>query len=229
MILSLKWIGARLGGASAQQVRGAKKLARDPTITVQLLKDIPKFGRKGTIMPVARGRMRNLWFPQGLAKYLSYHDLKNINRGDIVTERDLSFIPETKDRKTSTVGLDILSPEISMRLLNALLPESIEFGRSTISENDTSLHGSITTADVASALRAMVAAGEGDVSRVVIKTEHITLMGMKGKQNEKMDKIQRLGTFKFEIKMEKKAISRKIVVSRQASVAGETVAQASSE
>lgn len=40
----LQWVST-----SVQQVRGAKKLPRSPTITVQLLQDVPKFGRKGDL------------------------------------------------------------------------------------------------------------------------------------------------------------------------------------
>ena len=108
-----------------------------------------------------------------------------------------------------------------------MLPESIEFARSTTSDLEVTLHGSITIADIASTIREMAAAGDGDVSRVVIKPEDISFV--ENKKQEKIDKIQRLGTYPFMITIkEGLTLVRNVVVTRQVSVlegnAGQTAA-----
>lgn len=101
--------------------------------------------------------------------------------------------------------------------MESLLPESLEFARSTKTETDPSLHGSITIADIAAILRTMVAADQGEVSRVVIKSEQISFLP--DKRGEVIEKIQRLGTYPFKISMKQGLVlGRKIVVIRQASV-----------
>ncbi|RPB21047.1 hypothetical protein L211DRAFT_828534 [Terfezia boudieri ATCC MYA-4762] len=206
----LHWIGA-----TAQQTRGAKKLRRDPYITVQLLQDVPHFGRKGSNLPVARGRMRNRWFPRGMARYLTNHDLKNLKAGDIMAERDITFRPDLEDKR-ETVDIGVLDPERSHSLLESLLPDTLEFARPTISNTDIALHGSITVADIASTIRAMAAAGEGELSRVVVKPENISFMAAKGKT---LDKIQNLGSFPLRITMKEGFVTtRRVVVTRQVSV-----------
>jgi len=62
----------------------------------------------------------------------------------------------------------------------------------------------------------MAAAGEGALSRVVVKPENISFMAAKGKT---IDKIQTLGSFPLRISMKEGLITtRRVVVTRQASV-----------
>lgn len=62
----------------------------------------------------------------------------------------------------------------------------------------------------------MAAAGEGDLSRVVVKPENISFMAARG---ETIDKLQFLGSFPLRISMKEGLVtSRRVVVTRQASV-----------
>lgn len=67
----------------------------------------------------------------------------------------------------------------------------------------------------------MAAAGDGDVSRVVVKQDHIEFA--KGKKGETIDKIQTLGAFPFKISMKDGLVTtRKVVVTRQALLSSQT-------
>jgi hypothetical protein len=75
-----------------QQLRGKKKLVKPAsTIKVKLLKDIKRYGPKGTVLPIAPGRMRNLWYPKGMATYLTDAQLKAQQMPITVAERDVWF------------------------------------------------------------------------------------------------------------------------------------------
>lgn len=92
------------------QVRGKKKVKAPTTLNVKLLKDIKGYGRKGkhtslhyeervlilarntgSIVPVAPGRMRNIWFPNKRAEYMTQAQLKSLNMGDTLFQRDFGF------------------------------------------------------------------------------------------------------------------------------------------
>lgn len=80
--------------ASLQHLRGKKKLAKIPTISVLLTQDVLKYGRKGSVVPVSRGRMRNIWYPRNMAEYMSTAALKAVPKSDILLERDITFRPD---------------------------------------------------------------------------------------------------------------------------------------
>ena len=101
--------------SSHGQIRGKKKSAKQPhTINVQLLEDIRGYGRKGknslfgsnscshvpmlihvsfpgSIIPIAPGRMRNFYFPQRKAAYVTTAQMRTVNQKDILPERDFNF------------------------------------------------------------------------------------------------------------------------------------------
>lgn len=95
-----------------RQLRGKKKTTKLPhTAKVRLLRDIRGFGRQGrhwkplkdrsqlkntigAIIPVAPGRMRNVWYPQGKAEYVTNTQLRGMNMRELVVERDFTFIPK---------------------------------------------------------------------------------------------------------------------------------------
>lgn len=54
---------------------------------------------KGAIIPIAPGRMRNIWYPQGKAEYVTDTQLRGTEMRDLVVERDFTFV-----RKRATDG-----------------------------------------------------------------------------------------------------------------------------
>jgi len=66
-------------------------VAKQTTIKVRLLADIPRYGRKGSIIPIAPGRMRNFWLPSHLAEYVTNSQLQNLGHEGVVFERDFTF------------------------------------------------------------------------------------------------------------------------------------------
>ncbi|KAF4629314.1 hypothetical protein G7Y89_g8832 [Cudoniella acicularis] len=57
---------------AGQQIRGKKKLAKQPNrVNALLLKDIKRYGKKGSVLSINPGIMRNLWFPRRLAEYVT--------------------------------------------------------------------------------------------------------------------------------------------------------------
>lgn len=56
---------------SPTQTRGKKTKKPDQRVVVRLLQDITQYGRRDTIMRIERGRMRNFWYPNGMAEYMT--------------------------------------------------------------------------------------------------------------------------------------------------------------
>lgn len=92
-----------------QQVRTLTKAEKEAErhLVVRLLRDVKKFGRAGTTLsiatgearsfipdsyvPVARGTMRNKWFPQRMADYVPAAQVKQLKAQGVVIERDPLF------------------------------------------------------------------------------------------------------------------------------------------
>ncbi|KAI9776770.1 MAG: hypothetical protein M1835_005432 [Candelina submexicana] len=136
---------------SRQQIRGKKKTVRPASnIKVRLLEDVSGYGRQGAIVPVAAGRMRNKWYPERLAEYMTDTHLKSLNLQGVSVERDSTFRPEREkepQQEGSGQGVDsvidlplnLLStdttpaqPQHSVEVLTELLPPSLDFYRSPI-------------------------------------------------------------------------------------------------
>ncbi|KAF2148204.1 hypothetical protein K461DRAFT_324579 [Myriangium duriaei CBS 260.36] len=76
----------------SQQVRGKKKLARDPgQITVRLSRDVPGVGRAGSYVPTTRGEMRNDWFISGVAAYVPLAQQRQLKKDKVPIIRDVLF------------------------------------------------------------------------------------------------------------------------------------------
>lgn len=60
-------------------------------VTVRLRKNMTSFGRKGALVPVPRGQMRNEWFPRGIAEYVTAPELKTLRVNKVAMERDYGF------------------------------------------------------------------------------------------------------------------------------------------
>ncbi|MCJ1403107.1 hypothetical protein MMC11_006330 [Xylographa trunciseda] len=120
------------------QVRGKKKVRLPTTINVKLLKDVRGYGRRGSIVPVAPGRMRNIWYPSKRAEYMTDAQLKTIP--DVVIERDFTFGMEQSTESQETgqsdpvnIQIKLLSPDKATQLIDTYVPEYLEFYRPAIS------------------------------------------------------------------------------------------------
>ncbi|CAK3912602.1 Hypothetical predicted protein [Lecanosticta acicola] len=83
--------------ALKQQVRGKKKMANNSaTTTVRLLRNVPGFGKRGAIVPVPTGHMRNRFFPQRIAEYITVPELRTIRASNVPIERDYAFGQQQK-------------------------------------------------------------------------------------------------------------------------------------
>ena len=212
----------------------------------------------GTIIPIAAGRMRNAWFPFGIATYITEAQLRS-NSSLVVSERDFNFSGETPRLQVSPspfspttdpdhipppapAKLVLLTPQRATRLLSTILPARLEFNRTPIPSNPTSvarpsqatdthkdvdelspttnprfppeavaIYGSVSAADVASAIRVWLSVSE-EASRIVLAAEDVRFVRKKdeslvsGAQIETEDagtwegsKIKELGEFDIEI------------------------------
>ncbi|EOD46283.1 Ribosomal protein l9 RNAse h1 [Neofusicoccum parvum] len=126
-----------------QQIRGKKKLSKLPhTIPVRLLKDVKAFGRKGSLVPVSAGQMRNNWFPARTAEYVTATELKELRQKDASIERDHAFVleeikvkgetgPEVLEiAKPKPIEVERISPQRSMELIDIFVPARMDFQKS---------------------------------------------------------------------------------------------------
>ncbi|KAI7151357.1 hypothetical protein D0869_11547 [Hortaea werneckii] len=89
-----------------QQVRGKKKLANGSnTVSVRLLKDVKTFGRKGAIVPISIGQMRNNWFPRRVAEYIAVPELKTLKLKNIAAERDFDYGVTNLAKEAAKMGV----------------------------------------------------------------------------------------------------------------------------
>ncbi|KAG0649726.1 hypothetical protein D0Z07_3901 [Hyphodiscus hymeniophilus] len=109
-----------LRSLSGQQIRGKKKLAKATTINVKLRANIAGFGRKGSIVPVPPGTMRNTWFPRKMAEYQTLAQLKGL--GDVVIERDSTFSP----RESKRLGQEKREVQDARKVESIMVPEALE-------------------------------------------------------------------------------------------------------
>ncbi|KAL2067317.1 hypothetical protein VTL71DRAFT_1741 [Oculimacula yallundae] len=181
---------------AGQQVRGKKKLASDKisTVKVHLLQNIPGYGRRGAVIPVTSGVMRNIWYPKKMAEYLTLSKIQELGvKKDSITERDSTFqsravrklekklekekLEEPEEEPLARMAelkpvepiaqfeLDLLSPEQATSILENLLPASLDFYRSPIALPPTQrLSPSIPASSAISAAAASAAAAEASRS-----------------------------------------------------------------
>ena len=137
---------SKSGSPFYQQVRGKKKTAkRITTINVRLLEDIRGYGKKGSapstrwsghlintglagsITPVEPGRMRNTWYPQQKAEYVTASRIQGLKPQKLEAVRDFTFgmsEPETEPESASTQEETVPSTLTATRLLPVPLPTS---------------------------------------------------------------------------------------------------------
>ncbi|KAE9376718.1 hypothetical protein N431DRAFT_462533 [Stipitochalara longipes BDJ] len=144
-----------------QQIRGKKRLVKVSTVKVHLLQNVPGYGRRGAVIPVTAGMMRNIWYPKKMAEYLTGDKLQQLGmKNDTSIERDSTFRSNTerkfdkeKERlernvatesvmasiepeSTTPMQLDLLSPERSMTVLENLIPPNLDFYRVPVTVAD---------------------------------------------------------------------------------------------
>jgi len=110
----------------------------------------------------------------------------------------------------------VIKPAHTVSLIETFLPTTLQFSRPTVSLNDTTIHGSISTADICSAVRAIAAASGEEASRVAITHDMITFLD----QEEGVDKVKALGEHRFQIKLKGavQPVIRAVVITQQVSL-----------
>lgn len=84
---------------ASHQIRGKKKIAKISTIRVQLLQNVPGYGRRGAVIPVTTGVMRNIWYPKKMAQYVTAAKLQALGvKKDAPLERDSTFRSTTEKK-----------------------------------------------------------------------------------------------------------------------------------
>ncbi|KAH6419307.1 hypothetical protein HBI14_092320 [Parastagonospora nodorum] len=139
-----------LGGWGSQQARSISKKAKEEerNIVVKLLKDVPRYGRAGSYVPLNPSLMRNRWFPARVANYVTAVQLKQLKKQDLEFARDFSYgvrenLEEAEEdeevvahqRYVRPIEIDVLSPERSMELINTFVPPTIDFFRQRIEQD----------------------------------------------------------------------------------------------
>ncbi|KAI9798182.1 MAG: hypothetical protein M1833_004931 [Piccolia ochrophora] len=121
-------------------------MVKKSSVPVRLLKDVPKYGQKGSIVPIPQGRMRNEWYPTGRAEYVTSASLKALGDGNVTIERDFNFgqrhlsdsvLPDASMNGATRVEAEValLGPVRSTQILSSLVPATIEFYRPMISSS----------------------------------------------------------------------------------------------
>ena len=78
------------------QTRGKKtNRRREQGVVVRLLEDVTQYGRRDTVLRVERGRMRNFWYPNGMAEYMTSARLAALgvpDLTDVIAKPDPWFV-----------------------------------------------------------------------------------------------------------------------------------------
>ncbi|KAF2997574.1 hypothetical protein E8E13_002000 [Curvularia kusanoi] len=137
-----------------QQTRSISKAAKEAerNIVVKLLKDVPRYGRAGSYIPLNPATMRNRWFPARVADYVPFKQLKLLKSQEVDMQRDVTFgvrvnLEEVEEdsedflaaRKpyVRPIEIETLSPERSMELLDTFVSPTIDFSRQRIEQEES--------------------------------------------------------------------------------------------
>ncbi|KAK3989218.1 alcohol acetyltransferase-domain-containing protein [Cladorrhinum sp. PSN332] len=213
--------GASNGSSISIQTRAKSNVMRprDQGVVVRLLEDIPKFGRKSAIFRIERGRMRNHWFPNKKAEYMTAERFQQLglSRKTDVGERDPSFgsvamteqyEPEQPQFAPEPKSSLATSAEKSHTLLSILIPETLTFYRkpnpatsSTAAPSGANaplaIFGSVSISDVINHIKGLLALDE-EGSRVALEPAHIQFRGLE----EDTDRIKTLGRFEAHLSLD---------------------------
>ncbi|KAL8724721.1 MAG: hypothetical protein Q9181_006701 [Wetmoreana brouardii] len=130
--------------ARTQYIRGKKKSTKGPhPVNVRLLEDIQGYGRKGSIIPIAPGRMRNIYYPQRKAEYVTQAQMRTMAKSGMVIERDFTFGVEQpqseaqpEEDKAVDVKMKLMTPKRARELIEALVPPELVFHRVPIATSE---------------------------------------------------------------------------------------------
>ncbi|KAF8245272.1 hypothetical protein K440DRAFT_556131 [Wilcoxina mikolae CBS 423.85] len=208
----------RLASGATQQIRHKSKMVKSSTISVRLLQDVPKLGRKGTIVQSwsLTSIPLDTMYPFKKAEYMTAAALKRIPAAELVQQPDVTFRPDLEDSKKVEINLNLLKPVHTISLLEGFLPPKIMFSRPTIAPTEVTIHGSISTNDICIAVKSIAAANGDEGSRIVITPDMISFLD----PNIKGDKVKTLGEHKFEIRMKGsvKPVIRSVDIAQQVSL-----------
>lgn len=121
-----------------RQLRGKKKLGKAAAgmVNVQLLEDVPGYGPKGwtalcyrvvpgetltipgSVVPIAPGRMRNIFYPRKTAAYLTQDLLRDLKKREVVMERDFTFGMKNLENEGSSDNKDAIDVHDRTRSVN---------------------------------------------------------------------------------------------------------------
>lgn len=99
-------------------------------------------------MPVAIGRMRNEFFPQGIAEYVAMGEKRQLRRSQTQIERDFTFgqkieeelveeaTPEPQSVVPKRIELKRITPERALELIEIFIPQRLDFYRQAIIETE---------------------------------------------------------------------------------------------
>ncbi|CAK7216725.1 hypothetical protein SBRCBS47491_002925 [Sporothrix bragantina] len=209
---------------TTQQTRGKKtNRRREQGVVVRLLKDVTQYGRRETILRVERGRMRNFWYPNGMAEYMTSARLAalGVPMADVIANRDPWFVAEKDgvppedevDTGRQTMTLRSISAARAATLLETLLPSTLIFYRKPISADNAAIFGSVSADDVAATLREVLqASGEEDALLMRVEPRDVRFVvpdaaaatpeqqqGAEDEQSSTVDRIKALGRWEVDI------------------------------
>ncbi|KAF2111614.1 hypothetical protein BDV96DRAFT_173293 [Lophiotrema nucula] len=164
-------------GGPLQQLRMKTKAAKEAerNIVVKLIKDVPKYGRAGSYIPLNPATMRNQWFPRRFADYVPFLQLRQLKAQGVDMERDFEFgvvrpLEEVEEDEEEVirrpkhyvrpVEIELLSPERSMELLSTFIPPTIDFARQPIGQDKAPAGQRYGASDAADVLTAAVMASK---------------------------------------------------------------------
>lgn len=121
-----------------RQLRGKKKLGKAAAgmVNVQLLEDVPGYGPKGwtarwcrvvpgetlmipgSVVPIAPGRMRNIFYPRKTAAYVTQELLRDLKKREVVMERDFTFGMKNSEDEGSSDNQDAIDMPDRPRSVN---------------------------------------------------------------------------------------------------------------
>ncbi|OAA53786.1 Ribosomal protein L9 [Niveomyces insectorum RCEF 264] len=204
----------------AFQTRGKKTdRSRKQGVIVRLLKDIPQYGRKDTIIRSERGRMRNLWYPRGMAEYMTTarFEALGLSPAEAVTKRDPWFglggnpVDDEVDEASTrpAVTLRTINAPRAAALLDTLLPPIFAFYRKPItsSADNTAIFGSVSADDVVATVRAVLHAAAAradnkDAALVRVEPRDVRFVvpaDAESSGNVAADRVKALGRWEVEI------------------------------
>lgn len=74
--------------------------------------------RPGSVVPVAPGRMRNIFYPRKSAAYVTQENLRDLKKREVVMERDFTFGVKNLEDKGSSDDQDAIEMPSQPRSVN---------------------------------------------------------------------------------------------------------------